>query len=108
MVLGWSLWLLLVGCAEPSCDAAVGSELDACLHLQVSAAPAGLPASDLLRISGRIQDRLVRDATVMLWVRNHRGGVTRQERDQICGLFEGLERSACQRRLDTAHLQRPG
>lgn len=101
------LLVLLPSCAKPSCEELpAGAERDVCLHDRVRLEPQRWTADELLGFVDGIQDPIVRDATVMVWVREHRGQTSERERQAVCGRLAGLERAACDRRLMTAHLSR--
>lgn len=99
--------LLLAACAEPTCEELPsGKERDVCFHDRVRLAPQAWTADQLLGFVDAIQDPIVRDATVMVWVREHRGATSDRDRRAVCGRLGGLERGACERRLSSAHLAR--
>lgn len=99
------LFLLLFGCASDCERQSSGPKRDTCLH-QRAIAEGGVAPAELVRLAGLIEDPMVRDATVLTWVRDHRGAVQDADRSQICGLLRGQERNTCDRRLSAAHLNR--
>lgn len=97
---------LLQACAVPCESASAGPARDACFHRRVAMDPTRWSAEEVTRFAREIEDPIVREATLMLWVREHRGTVADRDRDRVCGLLAGIERNACERRLATAHLAR--
>jgi hypothetical protein len=97
---------ILAACSIPCESAPAGSTRDTCLHRRVADDPERWSADEVLRFSGDIEDPIVREATVMTWVRAHRGSVNEADRQRICGIFTGVERNTCDRRLAAAHLSR--
>jgi hypothetical protein len=107
MLVGW--WCWWIACAQPGCEGQpAGPERDRCLHTRILAAagPEDGTAAGVVRLAGLIQDPLIRDASVLAWVRDHRGAVTREDGARLCGLLGQLEKSTCEHRLSAAHLSR--
>ncbi len=101
-----ALLSLLPACSVPCESAVPGATRDACLHQRVALDTQRWSAPEVAGFATAIEDPIVREATVMVWVRDHRGRVSTEDRVRLCGILAGVERNACERRLETAHLLR--
>ncbi len=97
---------LFAACDAPCESTAPGPTRDTCFHDRVTEADVEVSADSLVRYAGEIADPMMRQATVMVWVREHRGGVADTDRDRVCGLLQEGQRMACERQLSAAHLGR--
>jgi hypothetical protein len=91
--------------AEPAVCAAMdaGAARDVCWKGVIDAAPAEA-WSAVVEHGGKIEDPVVRGAAIFGWVRSRTG--LPAEAAAVCQLLEGAERAACERRVQSAHLQR--
>lgn len=87
------------------CDAKTGMERDRCLHDEIGAVPGSQP-DVVVQKAGLIQDPMIRGAAVSSWVAEHANELPQEKGQQLCNLLEGRDRSYCQRRLSSPHLQR--
>jgi len=91
--------------AAASCAASSGMERDRCVHDEIGAVPGAQP-DVVLEKAGQIQDPMIRGAAVSGWVAAHANELPQEKGQQLCNLLEGRDRSYCQRRLSSPHLQR--
>ncbi len=103
------LWLWLVGCTPVACDALPGgADRDQCLHAALASA-AGRPAAtvaEVIRLGPLFSDPLMRDASILAWVRDNRGAAVGNRAAEVCGLLRPPEQSACARQIQAVHLNR--
>lgn len=98
--------VLLAACSVPCESVPAGESRDTCLHQRVSLDPTRWSPQDIVTFSALFEDRMVRDATILLWAREHRGLVADGDRAAVCGILDQAQREMCERRLGTAHLNR--
>jgi hypothetical protein len=106
-------FLALAGCgqddgapaAAPGCDAKTGMDKDRCLHDEIGAVPGAQP-DVVVQKAQQIQDPMIRGAAVSGWVADHANELPQEKGQQLCNLLEGRDKSYCQRRLSSPHLQR--
>jgi hypothetical protein len=102
-----------VGCGEDGtqpveaavgCDAKTGMERDRCLHDEIAAVPGSQP-DEVLKKARLIRDPMIRGAAVSTWVAAHVSELPQDKGQELCDLLEGRDKSYCQRRLSSPHLQ---
>lgn len=98
--------LFLFACSVPCESVSAGASRDTCLHERVSLDATRWSAQDIVTFSALFEDRMIRDATILLWTREHRGQVSEADRAAVCGILASGQREMCERRLATAHLNR--
>ena len=91
--------------ASGACDAQTGMERDRCVHDEILATPGSQP-DEVKRRAGLIVDPMIRGAAVSSWVAANANALPREKGQELCDLLEGRDRSYCQRRLSSPHLQR--
>lgn len=92
------------GCGPPDCATLpVGLDQDLCWFESVKARD-DLDAAGLLTVARKVQDPVVRSATVMHWVRLHPEADGRAA--PLCELLSYSEQISCRRRLESPHLRR--
>ena len=103
------LLAFVLGCGEigavPCGAMPAGLDRDRC-H---AASLAKLPASDLPRCvetASQIADPLIRGEAVILWASAHNRELQPPAGQELCALLGPLDKTTCQRRLMTPHLQR--
>lgn len=93
-----------IGCGSPDCATVPpGMDQDLC-WFEASRAEPEPDAAALAALARKIQDPVVRSATVMHWVRRHPeadGSVA-----SLCELLAYSEQISCRRRLESPHLRR--
>ena len=106
------LCLAIAGCtgsqatAEPSCgDLPRGLERDQCYHQEIGTLPAA-QVDKVIELASLIDDPMIRGAAVSEWASNHTQELPKEKCQGICQLLEGRDRSYCQRRCSSPHLQR--
>ena len=104
-----ALLLSLVVCATrggSSCEEMeAGMAKDTCLHDEIGA----LPASEVQTVERKgmlIADPMIRGSSISPWVVAHQNEISPQDAQALCLLLDGRDRSYCQRRLSSPHLQR--
>lgn len=96
--------LPLVGCGPPDCATLQpGMERDLC-WFESAREVEELDASTLLAVARKVEDPVVRSATVMAWVRQHPEADGRAA--PLCDLLAWSEQISCRRRLASPHLRR--
>lgn len=94
------------GAADVSCeDASDARSRDVCLYealLEISPSD----SQKVVEVSGRIQDPVIQSAGVLEWIAKHNKAVPLEEGTKLCQQLKNWERTACERRLYAAHLQR--
>jgi hypothetical protein len=53
-----------------------------------------------------MKDPVIRGAAILKWVQTHNRQIPAEEGGKLCRLLQSTERTACERRLYSAHLQR--
>lgn len=106
------LFVGTLGCGEDggagaaaACDAKAGMERDRCLHDEIAAIPGSQP-DEVLKKASLISDPMIRGAAVSGWVAAHVDELPAEKGQELCNLLEGRDKSYCQRRLSSPHLQR--
>lgn len=98
-----------VGCEDPppaTCmDHETSFERDRCLHDEITVLPADQSAL-VLEKAKAISDPMIRGSAVSTWVSANVSSVPRETGEALCALLDGRDRSYCQRRLTSPHLQR--
>ncbi|MDP2316061.1 MAG: hypothetical protein Q8P41_24400 [Pseudomonadota bacterium] len=99
-------WLVMLGCGPTPCERlAEVPARDTCFHVEILALPTSAVAT-VAEIAPRIQDPVVRNATLLAWARDHREGVDPAGASALCALLPVEEARMCERRLFAAHLAR--
>lgn len=91
--------------ASAGCDSLSGMDRDRCLHDEIAAIPGSQP-DEVVKKAGLISDPMIRGAAVSGWVAEHANSIPAEKGQTLCNLLEGRDRSYCQRRLSSPHLQR--
>ena len=91
--------------APAGCGAMSGMDRDRCVHDEIVAVPGAQPDVVVAK-AGSIQDPMIRGAAVSGWVAAHANELPKEKGQELCNLLEGRDRSYCQRRLSSPHLQR--
>lgn len=94
----------LSACGQPDCATlARGMDQDLCWFETVQERD-DLDVAGLLAVARKVEDPVVRSATVMHWIRRH------PEADAsatpLCDLLSYSEQISCRRRLESPHLRR--
>lgn len=101
--------LVLSGCGDPPPATCIGSESsferDRCLHDEIASLPSE-QAATVLDKAQAISDPMIRGSAVSTWVSEHANDIPRETGEALCMLLDGRDRSYCQRRLTSPHLQR--
>ena len=80
-------------------------EKDVCLYEQLlEISPQ--ESQRVVDIAQRIQDPVIQSAGVLEWIAMHNKAVPLEEGTKLCQQLKNWERTACERRLYAAHLQR--
>ena len=91
---------------EPTCeDLDRGLERDQCYHQLIEDLPVS-KVDDVIKAAGLIDDPMIRGTAVSSWAANHTQELPKEKCQGICELLEGRDRSYCQRRCSSPHLQR--
>lgn len=100
------VWLVMLGCGPTPCERlAEAPERDSCFHAEILTLPTSA-VGKVTETASRIQDPVVRNATVLTWARDHRDGVDPTGARALCALLPAEEGRLCERRLFAAHLDR--
>jgi hypothetical protein len=92
--------------SPPSCDSrATQREADTCFYDALLATDPLTPAKALASAQ-QITDPIIQGAAILKWVQEHNRQIEPQEGRKLCRLLGDRERTACERRLYSAHLQR--
>jgi hypothetical protein len=92
--------------SPPSCDSrATQREADICFYDALLATDPLTPAK-ALGFAQNISDPIIQGAAILKWVQEHNRQIQPQEGRKLCRLLGDRERTACERRLYSAHLQR--
>ena len=78
---------------------------DVCLYEQLLEITPDASQS-VVEISSQIQDPVIQSAGVLEWIAKHNKAVPLEEGTKLCQQLKNWERTACERRLYAAHLQR--
>ena len=105
--------LLVSGCGSSgeggstsSCAQIEGQrERDVCFYEQLVAAAAD-QSQIAIAAAQSINDPVIKSAGVLDWIRAHNRAVSVEDGQRLCDQLENWERTACERRLYAAHLQR--
>lgn len=92
------------GAAAVNCDATAGMDRDRCLHDEIGAIPGSQP-DEVVKKARLISDPMIRGAAVSGWVAAHVQELPADKGQELCDLLEGRDKSYCQRRLSSPHLQ---
>jgi hypothetical protein len=111
----WVGLLLICGCRSASEPAvAVGQgcaegasqrQVDTCFYEALLATDPADPVGALARAK-QISDPIIQGAAILKWVQTHNRQIQADEGRKLCRLLGDRERTACERRLYSAHLQR--
>jgi len=89
------------GCAE----SATIRQADTCHYDALLATDPADPAAALMHAQ-QIGDPIIQGAAILKWVQIHNRQIQADEGRKLCRLLGDRERTACERRLYSAHLQR--
>ena len=78
---------------------------DVCFYDQLVAAAAD-QSEVAIAAAHSINDPVIKSAGVVDWIRAHNRAVSVEDGQKLCDQLENWERTACERRLYAAHLQR--
>jgi hypothetical protein len=90
--------------APAGCDSLSGIQRDQCILGEIEAVPGAQPDVVIAK-AGTIQDPMIRGAAVSKWVADHSNELPPEKGQELCNLLSGRDRSYCQRRLSSPHLQ---
>jgi hypothetical protein len=100
-----------VACGNPeevaqSCETATqGPARDECLHDQLMSS--GAPDIEIvIELASRIDDPIIRGAAIFRWIEIHNREIPRERGRALCEILSDREKTSCERRLYSAHLQR--
>ena len=89
-----------------SCDSmATGPAHDECFHDQLL----NSAASDIelvIVLANKIDDPIIRGAAIFRWIELHNREIPRDRGRALCEILSDREKTSCERRLYSAHLQR--
>jgi hypothetical protein len=92
--------------SPPSCDSrATQREADTCFYDALLATDPLNPSKALV-FAQKISDPIIQGAAILKWVQEHNRQIQPKEGRELCRLLGDRERTACERRLYSAHLQR--
>ncbi|MFT5682748.1 MAG: hypothetical protein ACI8RZ_003672 [Myxococcota bacterium] len=90
--------------AAQTCDTmAAGLDRDQCFYDEIKAIP-GAGIEDVLTRANLIQDRIVRQASVISWMKAHLNEIPRDRGQALCQMLDGQDQSYCMRQLSSPHL----
>lgn len=93
------------GAAESCAQIADSRAKDVCFYEQLlEISPE--ESQRVVDISQKIQDPVIQSAGVLEWIAKHNKAVPLEEGTMLCQQLKNWERTACERRLYAAHLQR--
>jgi len=91
--------------SEPCVDETEQRLRDVCYYDLLVAVPAETPEA-AFEAAQSIVDPVIKSAGVLEWIRKHNRSVAVEQGQKLCDQLQNWERTACERRLYAAHLQR--
>lgn len=91
--------------SKPCVDVTEQRPRDVCYYDLLVAVPAEAPEEAVLTAQS-IVDPVIKSAGVLEWIRRHNRSVAVEGGQKLCDQLQNWERTACERRLYAAHLQR--
>jgi hypothetical protein len=91
---------------EQSCDSQSETYLrDECFHNQLLASGAS-EIEAVIALANSIEDPIIRGAAIFRWIELHNREIPRERGRALCEILSEREKTSCERRLYSAHLQR--
>ncbi len=91
---------------EQSCESQSQTHLrDECFHNQLL----GSGASEIeavIALANSIEDPIIRGSAIFRWIELHNREIPRERGRALCEILSEREKTSCERRLYSAHLQR--
>ena len=89
-----------------TCDSMEQGQLqDECFHDQLmSTAAANIEL--VIELANKIEDPIIRGAAIFRWIETHNREIPRERGRALCEILSDREKTSCERRLYSAHLQR--
>jgi len=60
----------------------------------------------VIGLANKIEDPIIRGAAIFRWIELHNREIPRERGRELCDILSDREKTSCERRLYSAHLQR--